>query len=229
MIDTDVRRTGPSPLVLEGFPLQSVCRILVQSIVAFAALLCVADCGFVPRAAAAELSTAQKQAVTKIADAVKAAATEYQAGNFEASGKSLSTAMDAIDAAMEGATPEFYDAFAPAIPRIVRAQAMLELEGVSLRPFTAPERPEKVVPAKPAPKPVPPKPKRNEKPLPDMTKPNMPAPANPLAAAIEPTSFTKSVAPVLVRHCGRCHVSGSRGNFNMANYALLMKGPRKAL
>ncbi len=156
MIDTDVGWTGSSPLVLEGFPLQSVCRILVRSIVTFAALVCVTDLGTVT--AAAELTAAQKQTVTKIADAVKAAATEYQAGDFEASGKSLSAAMDAVDAAMEGATPELYDAFAPAIPRIVRAQAMLELEGVSLRPFTAPERPEKMAPVKPVPKPVPPKP-----------------------------------------------------------------------
>ncbi|MEL7265310.1 MAG: c-type cytochrome domain-containing protein, partial [Planctomycetota bacterium] len=37
-------------------------------------------------------------------------------------------------------------------------------------------------------------------------------------------SFTKQVAPMLVSKCGGCHVTGSRGGFNMANYTALMKG-----
>ncbi|MDA1055063.1 MAG: hypothetical protein O3C40_31965 [Planctomycetota bacterium] len=37
-------------------------------------------------------------------------------------------------------------------------------------------------------------------------------------------SFVKDVAPMLVAKCGKCHVDGSRGKFNMANYAALMKG-----
>ncbi|ADB19047.1 hypothetical protein Psta_4401 [Pirellula staleyi DSM 6068] len=39
------------------------------------------------------------------------------------------------------------------------------------------------------------------------------------------TSFTKEVAPILVQHCGGCHVRGSRGMFSMASYDVLMKGP----
>ncbi len=38
-------------------------------------------------------------------------------------------------------------------------------------------------------------------------------------------SFTKTVAPILVSRCGRCHVTGSKGDFNMATFAALMKGP----
>ena len=38
-------------------------------------------------------------------------------------------------------------------------------------------------------------------------------------------SFVKDVAPMLVAKCGRCHVDGSRGEFNMANYATLIRGP----
>ncbi len=183
---------------------------------------------------AAELSAAQKEAVKQIAEHVKAAATQYQAGDYEASGKSLSSAMDAIDESMKSATPEFYDAIAPALPRIVRAQAMLELEGVILRPFTAPERPAKATVSKPATKsPTKPtrttRPGRGAKPAAELAantaNPNMVAPANPLAAAVEPISFTKNVAPILVQHCGRCHVGQSRGDFSMATFASLMKGP----
>ncbi|HEU0069422.1 MAG TPA: hypothetical protein VFQ26_09225, partial [Nitrospiraceae bacterium] len=37
-------------------------------------------------------------------------------------------------------------------------------------------------------------------------------------------SFVRDVAPMLVAKCGNCHVTGSRGNFNMANYVALMRG-----
>jgi len=39
------------------------------------------------------------------------------------------------------------------------------------------------------------------------------------------TSFVKQVAPVLLKKCGRCHVSNVRGMFSMANFDALMKGP----
>jgi hypothetical protein len=38
-------------------------------------------------------------------------------------------------------------------------------------------------------------------------------------------SFTKQVAPILVGRCGRCHVDDSKGDFEMPTYAALMKGP----
>lgn len=37
-------------------------------------------------------------------------------------------------------------------------------------------------------------------------------------------SFTKDVAPVFVARCGRCHVTGTRGGFNMGTYAKLIAG-----
>ena len=56
-------------------------------------------------------------------------------------------------------------------------------------------------------------------PLPEL-KPAAPMPASSSAGS----SFVKDVAPMLVAKCGRCHVDGSRGEFNMANYAALMRG-----
>ncbi|MGE0755684.1 MAG: c-type cytochrome domain-containing protein [Pirellulaceae bacterium] len=41
----------------------------------------------------------------------------------------------------------------------------------------------------------------------------------------EPVSFAKQVAPLLISKCGRCHVDNARGDFGMASYAQLMKGP----
>ena len=37
-------------------------------------------------------------------------------------------------------------------------------------------------------------------------------------------SFTKQIAPLLARSCGQCHVQGSRGQVNFANYELLTDG-----
>jgi mono/diheme cytochrome c family protein len=173
---------------------------------------------------AAELNAAQKAKTMKVAEAVKDTRAKYQAGDYEAAGKSLIAAMDAVDAAVQESDPVLFDAIAPAFPLIAKAQTLLELEGVVLRPFAVPARPTAVA-NKPTPtKPVKPVRPVVKKPVPE---PEMkPAePANPLAAAVPSISFVKTVAPILVQQCGRCHVSGSRGNFNMATFAALQKGP----
>ncbi|MDG2468135.1 MAG: hypothetical protein P8M80_02550 [Pirellulaceae bacterium] len=38
-------------------------------------------------------------------------------------------------------------------------------------------------------------------------------------------SFSKTIAPILVNNCGRCHVNQARGRFSMATYPALMSGP----
>jgi mono/diheme cytochrome c family protein len=45
------------------------------------------------------------------------------------------------------------------------------------------------------------------------------------AAPAGGVSFSKKLAPWLVASCGRCHIDGSRGNFNMATFTVLMNGP----
>ncbi len=167
---------------------------------------------------AAELNASQKAVAKKIADLVKEAAIQYQAGGFEPAGASVTAAMDAIDEAMKDAGPDLYDAISPSFTRITKAHALLDLEGISVRPFTAPERP-----AAAAKKPVPPRP---VKPKPEpVKKPVVTPSANPLSAAMEPVSFVKTVAPILVEHCGRCHITTAKGNFSMATFAVLAKGP----
>ena len=178
---------------------------------------------------AAELTAAQKTQTLKVAELVKAAGANYQSGDYEAAGKSVSAAMDMIDAIMKDAGPEFYDAIAPAFPRLIKAQAMLELEGVTIRPFSTPSRPVASA-AKPiSTRPVTPKSARPTKPSAKVPEVAMPLPntpsANPFSSSVESISFTKSVAPILVQHCGRCHVTGARGDFSMATFRTLSKGP----
>lgn len=167
---------------------------------------------------AAELTGVEKATAKKIADFVKEAGTKYQAGEYEPAAASVTAAMDAIDAAMKAAGPEFYDAIAPAFPRIAKAQAMLELEGIPVRPFTLPKKPDVKPKTPPPPRPV------KKTPEPAKTVPAS-QPPNAFSAAMQPISFVKTVAPILVEHCGGCHVTSAKGNFSMATFAMLAKGP----
>jgi len=49
------------------------------------------------------------------------------------------------------------------------------------------------------------------------------APARPAARPAPGISFTRQVAPLLVTHCGGCHVSGRKGGFQMQSYDGLMR------
>jgi len=46
----------------------------------------------------------------------------------------------------------------------------------------------------------------------------------PLALAAGEVSFTREVLPTLVKKCGNCHVTGTRGDFNMGNFNALLAG-----
>jgi hypothetical protein len=47
----------------------------------------------------------------------------------------------------------------------------------------------------------------------------------PTPTAGSGNSFVKDIAPLLMAKCGRCHVDRSSGEFNMASYADLLRGP----
>jgi len=159
------------------------------------------------RPAAAELTAGQKKSVAEIAEQLREAGTLYQSGSFVESGKKIEAVMAAIDKLIAAGGPEAFDALSPAFPRIATAHALLELEGVSLAPLIKPERPEVAKPAA-APRSAP----RNRRPMPEPA-----APAGP--------SFASQIAPILVQRCGTCHINNSRGDFNMATFAMLAKGP----
>ncbi len=156
----------------------------------------------------AEMTPQERLAVKRIADKVRDAGGSYQAGKYEQCGEEVKAAIEMIGALMETADQDVYDALTPSFGRIVRASALLELEGVRVPPFERPALPS----AKPAPKPEP-------KPEPE------PKPGTPMPAAGDGVSFARDVAPILVQHCGRCHINGSKGNFSLATFAALMKGP----
>lgn len=154
---------------------------------------------------AAELTSRQRSIVRGVNAAVAKAGEAYKAGDYDAAGGHIQRAIKQIDLAVKTGSPELFDALQPAIQRIAKAHTMLEFEGVSLPPLRQPKRPQAAEMNK------------------DDGDVSQPSGSDPTPD--EGVSFTRQVAPVLVSRCGQCHVSDSKGQFNMATFAALMKGP----
>ncbi|MEM9368107.1 MAG: c-type cytochrome domain-containing protein [Planctomycetota bacterium] len=152
---------------------------------------------------AAELDARERRIVTAVNQSVLTAGRRFQAGDYAESGDSVRTAIRQIEVACKAGTFELHEALKPAMQRIINARAMLELEGVTLPPFKVPPTPEKN--------------------LAEM-EPDTTSPMADDSGATPGVDFATQVAPVLVRHCGRCHVDGSRGQFGMPNLMALMRG-----
>jgi hypothetical protein len=96
----------------------------------------------------------------------------------------------------------------------------LELEGVDVAGL--------VIPKLPASRPRPQSTAKNAKPrtkdLDSQVQPTKPAkPLSKPSSGGEAVSFSGQIAPLLAKHCGGCHVTGRKGNFQMASYEGLMK------
>lgn len=168
----------------------------------------------------AELTPREQQMAKAINSTVQKAGASFAEGNFEAAATKIRQAMKQVTLATEQGSSNLHDALQPAIQRISKAHTMLEFEGMSLPPFRVPKRPESgtdddmqktQVAEKPKPRPT----RTTRKPV----------PRKPEPAATSMISFTKTVGPILANRCGRCHASGSKGDFSLATYAALMKGP----
>ncbi|QDV66677.1 Planctomycete cytochrome C [Rosistilla carotiformis] len=150
----------------------------------------------------AVITRAQRIELTQVGGIIKNAGENYLQGKFEESGKLVEEAQSRLEKLVAEGDMQLFREADSLFTRIGRAHALLELEGIRLAPFAKPEPPQPMAapkpeaPAKPAPEP-----------------------------ATEGISFTKEVAPILVQRCGRCHVTGNRGDFSMSDYATLMKGP----
>ena len=153
----------------------------------------------------ADLTSREKRVVKTIEMTIRKAGASFQAGEFDEAAESIRRAMNQIEIASATGSVNLYDSMLPAMKRVATAHAMLQLEGVSLPRFRKPDRPE--------PKTITPKVSAS----PD----SPPAPGTPA----DGVSFTKQVAPILASRCGRCHIASARGDFSMASFDALMKGP----
>ncbi len=161
---------------------------------------------------AAELSIPEKKIVNTVNATVRSASKDYVANQYDSAGKHIRSAIEQINKAVKSGRPELYDALRPAINKVSKAHAMLEFEGVSLPPFVQPTRPTASMAAE--------KKTTSQSPAFPVTTGSNTPPPNPNAI-----SFTSQVAPILSNRCGRCHIQGNKGQFNLGTFAKLMKGP----
>lgn len=127
----------------------------------------------------------------------------------------LSTAIAGIEqVTAESGTPSGLRAL---LDRCKAVKSDLELEGVDVSGITLPTlktAAQAAASAKPAPAEGEPAMKKNADEF--FGRP-------PPRPAMQAVSFSKDVAPVLVRSCGGCHISGKKGGFQFTNYASLMQ------
>ncbi|TWU40678.1 c-type cytochrome domain-containing protein [Novipirellula artificiosorum] len=155
------------------------------------------------------LTPQQRKMAIAINESLGEAGRHYQAGNLKAAADAMRVALDELDAATQEGSQVMIDSLDPIIKRLRTAHLILELEGASMPPFVWPSPSTDTIQTSVA-NPLPAKPV---------------APSPPTATVTTgPISFIGQVAPILIRHCGRCHVTGSRGDFSMSTYATLIKG-----
>lgn len=170
---------------------------------------------------AAEATAQQKKLFSDTQKLYVEAEQHLSAKKFDDSASSLLQATETLNELIGVVTPELYDALQPTMQKLRRVHALLELEGVSVPPLGIRDRPVPgETPAEPTPKPTPKPTPRPRTPTPRPTPKATPAPAS----MNNGVSFTSVVAPILANRCGQCHVSASRGGFQMLSYAGLMKG-----
>jgi mono/diheme cytochrome c family protein len=121
----------------------------------------------------------------------------YTAQKFAEAGETIEEVQVRLAKLADGADEQFLRQLQPLHKRLVRAHALLELEGISLPALKMLESPAE---AKPGDRPA------------DAGGPGT-------------VSFVRQVAPILNSRCGNCHVRNARGMFSMATFESLMKGP----
>ena len=147
--------------------------------------------------ARAELTAEQKQEIQTINNSILRAGQLFAQGKHQESGEVVKSAHTRFEKLSANADAEMVSELDLAYRGLLQAQKLLSARGVKV-PAVA-------------------------KPTAKMTKPATPKPATP--APTGAVSFKSHVAPILVSKCGRCHVNRASGQFSMANFTSLMRGP----
>src|SRR5262245_45633535 len=147
-----------------------------------------------PPLALAAPNAEQRAEILALGTQMTKAGNLFKAGKFKEAADVVKEAQGRLEKLTEGADAATMTQLEALHARLVKAHALLELEGVTL-----PEL--KPLEAKPAP-----------------GKPAGDKPGAPGAAPAGAVSFVKQVAPILNTRCGNCHVRNARGMFSMATY-----------
>jgi hypothetical protein len=162
----------------------------------------------------------QRVEIAALGTLVTKAGNLFTESKFKEAGDAIKDAQTRLDKLAEGADQPTLTQLAPIHKRLAVAHEKLKTEGVSLpelkplpepKPATAKSTIAKTAAAKPA------APTTVAK-----TAPKVNAKGGPTV------SFANDVAPILNGRCGGCHIQKASGQFSMATYETLMKGPMKS-
>lgn len=124
----------------------------------------------------------------------------YKDGDYNAAGKKISSAQKLLERAIANGREDYRGILEKEYRRVAKAHELLSSKSVSLSEL---------------------------RPMPEKlgVDPGMAKSGDASAAADseDVVSFKSDVAPLLVKHCGTCHVKGSRGEFSMRTFDDLMK------
>ncbi len=159
-------------------------------------------------------SSARTARVSKVAidGALKRAASFYKRKQFENSGKQIKRAQELIEQLIDDDELDTLEELTEELGRFSRAHVMLKEQGIDLP--DAPDLSEFGVGGK-----------RTEKRTSTARpRPTANADGAPTPAGDGTVSFTKEIAPLLVKRCGACHLKDNKGELSLASYSTMMAG-----
>jgi len=149
----------------------------------------------------AAITAEQRKELQEIGTLVTKAGNAFVQKKYDEAGTTIKDAQDKMAALAKIGDKQVLDALSPLHGRILKAHALLELEGITL----------------PA--------------LPKLDEMAGDAPAsNPKNPGANPgnsgkVSFVSQIAPILNAKCGRCHVQDNKGMFSIASYDAFNRSP----
>lgn len=149
----------------------------------------------------AGVTAEQRQKAQDLVQQTREAGALYSSGKLVESAEQVMAIQKDFVELMKSKDPALHRLVRPLYTRLGNAHALLELQGASLDPLPSWQELTSDQPSEP--------------------EENMPMEESDPSMI----SFSKDVAPWLVTSCGNCHIRGARGDFSLATFEALMKGP----
>lgn len=143
----------------------------------------------------AAITPEQRAKVQELVEMTREAGELYSGGKFLDSAAKVSEIQSQLMELMQSKDAGLQRLVRPLYTRLSRAHGLLELEGAELQPLPSWE---------------------------DLINVEVMDAEAGMAAGV---SFKEQVAPWLISACGNCHITNRRGNFSLASYNDLMRGP----
>ena len=142
--------------------------------------------------------------------AINRAASFYKQKKFEDAGKQIERAQELIEQLIDDDDLDTLDEMSESLKRYERAHSLLVEQGVELPDLL--DLSDLGLGAKPPAERT------------SSARPRQAATADASAEQTSTVSFTKQIAPILVKKCGSCHVKDNKAGLSFASYSSLMTG-----